>query len=54
MQRPGQKVVIVAGAAELITLGRLAQPDEVSRMAPFLASDESSFVSGAKHASMGL
>ena len=37
MQRPGRKVVIVAGAAELITWGRLAQPDEVSRMT--LAND---------------
>lgn len=37
------------GAAELIPLGRLAQPDEVSRVVLFLASDESSFVSGAEH-----
>lgn len=37
------------GAAEAIPLGRLAQPDEVSRVVLFLASDESSFVSGAEH-----
>ena len=37
------------GAADLIPLGRLAQPDEVSRVVLFLASDESSFVSGAEH-----
>lgn len=37
------------GAADLIPLGRLVQPDEVSRAVPFLASDETSFVSGAEH-----
>ena len=37
------------GAAEAIPLGRLAQPDEVSRVVLFLASDEASFVSGAEH-----
>lgn len=37
------------GAAQAIPLGRLAQPDEVSRVVLFLASDESSFVSGAEH-----
>lgn len=37
------------GAAEAIPLGRLAQPIEVSRVVLFLASDESSFVSGAEH-----
>jgi 3alpha(or 20beta)-hydroxysteroid dehydrogenase len=37
------------GAADLIPLGRLAKPDEVSRVVLFLASDESSFVSGAEH-----
>jgi 3alpha(or 20beta)-hydroxysteroid dehydrogenase len=37
------------GAAEAIPLGRLAQPDEVSSVVLFLASDEASFVSGAEH-----
>lgn len=37
------------GAAAAIPLGRLAQPIEVSRVVLFLASDESSFVSGAEH-----
>jgi 3alpha(or 20beta)-hydroxysteroid dehydrogenase len=37
------------GAADLIPLGRLARPDEVSRVVLFLASEESSFVSGAEH-----
>lgn len=37
------------GAAEAIPLGRLARPEEVSNLVLFLASDESSFVSGAEH-----
>ncbi|MFT3965826.1 MAG: glucose 1-dehydrogenase [Sphingobium sp.] len=37
------------GAAEAIPLGRMAQPEEVSRLVLFLASDEASFVSGAEH-----
>ena len=37
------------GAAALIPLGRLAQPNEVSNLVLFLASDEASFVSGAEH-----
>jgi 3alpha(or 20beta)-hydroxysteroid dehydrogenase len=37
------------GAAEAIPLGRMAQPEEVSSLVLFLASDESSFVSGAEY-----
>jgi 3alpha(or 20beta)-hydroxysteroid dehydrogenase len=37
------------GAAEAIPLGRMAQPEEVSNLVLFLASDEASFVSGAEH-----
>lgn len=37
------------GAADAIPLGRMAQPDEVSKVVLFLASDEASFVSGAEH-----
>ncbi|MGE4303203.1 MAG: glucose 1-dehydrogenase [Novosphingobium sp.] len=37
------------GAAEAIPIGRMAQPDEVSNVVLFLASDEASFVSGAEH-----
>ena len=37
------------GAAEAIPLGRMAQPEEVSSVVLFLASDEASFVSGAEH-----
>lgn len=37
------------GAASVIPLGRMAQPEEVSNVVLFLASDESSFVSGAEY-----
>jgi 3alpha(or 20beta)-hydroxysteroid dehydrogenase len=37
------------GAADVIPLGRMAQPQEVANVVLFLASDESSFVSGAEH-----
>jgi 3alpha(or 20beta)-hydroxysteroid dehydrogenase len=36
-------------ALALIPLGRLADPDEVSQLVLFLASDESSYISGSEH-----
>lgn len=49
MRRLGGKIVIVTGAVELIPLGQLARPEEVSRVALFFASDEPSFASGAEN-----
>lgn len=37
------------GAVDLIPLKRLAAPEEVSNLVVFLASDESSFITGAEH-----
>ena len=37
------------GAAEIIPLGRFADPEEVSNLVVFLASDESRFITGAEH-----
>ena len=37
------------GAAEIIPLGRFADPEEVSNLIVFLASDESRFITGAEH-----
>lgn len=37
------------GAADAIPLGRMAQPEEVSNVVVFLASDEASFVSGGEY-----
>lgn len=36
-------------AASMIPLGRLAHPSEVSKLVIFLASDESSFITGMEH-----
>lgn len=37
------------GAAEVIPLRRMAQPEEISQLVVFLASDESRFITGAEH-----
>jgi 3alpha(or 20beta)-hydroxysteroid dehydrogenase len=37
------------GAADVIPLKRMAEPGEVSNLVVFLASDESSFITGAEH-----
>jgi 3alpha(or 20beta)-hydroxysteroid dehydrogenase len=38
-----------AGAAAMIPLRRMAEPDEVSQLVAFLASDESSFITAEEH-----
>jgi 3alpha(or 20beta)-hydroxysteroid dehydrogenase len=38
-----------SGATAMIPLGRLAEPDEVSQLVAFLASDESSFITAEEH-----
>jgi 3alpha(or 20beta)-hydroxysteroid dehydrogenase len=38
-----------AGAAAMIPLARMAEPDEVSQLVVFLASDESSFITAEEH-----
>jgi 3alpha(or 20beta)-hydroxysteroid dehydrogenase len=37
------------GAASGIPLGRFAEPSEISPLVVFLASDESSFITGTEH-----
>jgi 3alpha(or 20beta)-hydroxysteroid dehydrogenase len=38
-----------AGATDMIPLRRMAEPDEVSQLVAFLASDESSFITAEEH-----
>jgi 3alpha(or 20beta)-hydroxysteroid dehydrogenase len=38
-----------AGATAMIPLARMAEPDEVSQLVAFLASDESSFITAEEH-----
>jgi len=38
-----------AGATAMIPLARMADPDEVSKLVAFLASDESSFITAEEH-----
>jgi 3alpha(or 20beta)-hydroxysteroid dehydrogenase len=38
-----------AGAASMIPLARMADPDEVSQLVAFLASDQSSFITAEEH-----
>jgi 3alpha(or 20beta)-hydroxysteroid dehydrogenase len=37
------------GAGDVIPLKRMAKPSEVSQLVLFLASDESSFITGMEH-----
>jgi 3alpha(or 20beta)-hydroxysteroid dehydrogenase len=37
------------GAAEAIPLGRMADPEEVSELIVFMASNESRFITGSEH-----
>lgn len=39
----------VVAAAETIPLKRMAQPEEVSKLVVFLASDDSAYINGAEH-----
>lgn len=44
----GQKDAIIDGMTAQIPLGRIGQPEEVAAAAVFLASDESSFMTGSE------
>jgi len=48
LERTGKKDAMMAEFEKQIPLGRLGRPEEVARMALFLASDESSFMMGSE------
>jgi len=45
---PGEEDALLAGFAAQTPLGRVAQPEETAAVALFLASDESSFMTGSE------
>lgn len=48
LARSGQQDALVEGLISQIPLGRLGKPDEIAAAALFLASDESSFMTGSE------
>ena len=48
LAKTGQQEAMVAGLIAQIPLGRLGRPDETAAVALFLASDESSFMTGSE------
>jgi NAD(P)-dependent dehydrogenase (short-subunit alcohol dehydrogenase family) len=48
LARVGNQEVMVAGLAAQIPLGRIGKPEEIAAAALFLASDESSFMTGSE------
>jgi NAD(P)-dependent dehydrogenase (short-subunit alcohol dehydrogenase family) len=46
-KQPDVYAQLVGGAEVMTALGRIGQPAEIAAVAVFLASDESSFLSGA-------
>lgn len=48
LSRTGQQDALVAGLIAQIPLGRMGKPDEIAAAALFLASDDSSFMTGSE------